>query len=133
MSDGTHGHGTTLSIGGTAVGNIMSISGPDQSRDPIDISTMDSTAKWREQIPGMIDAGEISFDINYDGAAAGTANQLQTALTATAATILVTLPDTSTFSASGFVTALGVAIPFDDKVTQAVSVKLTGAMTYTDV
>jgi len=43
MSTGIHGHGTILS-GATAgvVGNIMSLSGPDQVRDSLDISTMDS-------------------------------------------------------------------------------------------
>ena len=133
MSDGLHGHGTSLSINAIVIGNIVSISGPDQSRDSIDISTMDSTDKWREFTTGMLDAGEITFDLNYDGAAVGTANDLNTAFTAVASTILVTLPDTSSFSASGFITALGTAIPFDDKVSQSVTVKLTGAMTFTDV
>ena len=133
MSDGTHGHGTSLSCGGTAVGNIISLSGPDQSRDSIDISTMDSTSKWREFIPGMIDAGEVTLDLNYDGSAAGTANLLAAHLTSTAETWLVTFPDTSTWSSSGFMTALGHAIPFDDKITQSVTVKFTGSPTYTDV
>ena len=130
MSTGIHGHGTTLSIGGTTVGNITSISGPDQSRDAIDISTMDSTNKWREYIPGMIDAGEVSVDLNFDGTTVSTLLQAQ--LTQTAQTILITFSDsdTATWSASGFITSLGHAIPFDDKVSQTVGMKFTGAATF---
>jgi len=133
MSDGTLGHGAALTINAVDIGNITSISGPNQSRDSVDISTMDSTAKWREFIPGMIDAGEITFDVNYDGSAAGEANKLNTAFTAVASEIIVTLIDGSLFTCDGFVTALGTAIPFDDKITQSITIKLTGAMVYTDV
>jgi len=134
MSDGTHGHGATLagaSVG--TIGNIISVSGPDQSRDSIDISTMDSTNKWREFIPGMIDAGEVTFDVNYDGSAAGNANVLSGALDDAAEVWTITFPDTSTWACSGFVTGLGHAIPFDDKITQSVSIKFSGSPTYTDV
>jgi predicted secreted protein len=135
MSDGIHGHGATLGCGGTTVGNIISIGGPNQTRDPIDISTMDSTSKFREFIPGMIDPGEITFECNYDGTAAGTANTLNTWKTNTANTWTVTFNNngtTSSWACSGFMTALGHAIPFDDKVTQSVTVKCTGVPTYTD-
>jgi predicted secreted protein len=135
MSDGIHGHGATLKCGATAVGNITSISGPSQARDPIDISTMDSTSKHREFIPGMLDAGEISFDCNYDGTAAGSANFLNTWRTNTADTWTVTFNNngtTSSWACKAFITALGHAIPFDDKVTQSVTVKCTGVPTYTD-
>jgi predicted secreted protein len=135
MSDGQHGHGSSLSIGGTTVGNIMSVSGPSEARDPIEISTMDSATKFREFIPGMLDAGEITMEINYDGADGGTANDLDTMLRATNTnySVVVTFDDTSTFTSVGFVTALGHAIPYDDKISQSVSVKLTGVPTFTDV
>ena len=133
MSDGIHGHGTTLAIGAATIGNITSISGPSQARDSIDISTMDSSDKWREFIPGMLDAGEVTFDVNYDATAGETADDLQAAIDDDPADITITLPDTSTFVCSGIVTGVGFAIPFDDKVTQSVTIKLTGAPTFTDV
>ncbi len=138
MSDGLHGHGTTLT-GGTAglIGNIISMSGPNQTRDSIDISTMDSTSKFREFIPGMIDAGEVTFEINYDGADAQTANDLDTALSQAAAetwTILFAGSEASygSWSCSGFVTALSFGNSFEDKITQSVTIKFTGVPTYTD-
>ena len=60
MSDGMIGHGTVLTIGGVTIGNVISISGPDQTRASVDITTMDSTGKWMEFIPGLIDGGYTS-------------------------------------------------------------------------
>ncbi len=135
MSDGTHGHGTVLAIGATTIGNIISITGPGQARDSIDISTMDSTSKFREFIPGMLDAGEATFDVNYDPASGQTANDLNTLLTASAETITITFPPsggTSSWVCSGFITGLGFAVPFDDKITQPITIKFSGVPTYTD-
>ena len=132
---GTHGHGTTLSIGATTIGTVISITGPNQARDSIDISTMDSTDKWREFIPGMLDAGEVTFEVNYDAVSGSTADDLNTLLTATAETVTITFAPTgatSSWSCSGFITALGFATPFDEKITQPVTIKFTGAPTYTD-
>jgi hypothetical protein len=95
---------------------------------------MDSTNKWREKIPGMLDAGEATLEINYDGTAGGTADKLNTLLTATAQTITITFNGTatSTWVCAGFMTGLGHTEPFEDKVTQTVSLAFTGAPTYTD-
>lgn len=135
MSDGTHGHGTTLT-GATSglIGNIMSVAVDGMTRDPIDISTMDSVNKWREFIAGMLDAGEITLDINYDGSAAGIVNALNAALASGALeTWTVVFPDTSSFASSGLVTSLGINSPFDDKMTAPVTIKLSGEPTFTDV
>ena len=151
MSDGEHGQGAKLLYGTvtnptswTAIGNIMSITGPSQTRDPIDISTMESTSKFREFLPGMLDAGEVTMDINYDGSASGEANALNgTAgiFTASAYTFGVSFGDgtntvvtnNSYWYSGGFMTALGHAIPFDDKITQPITIKFTGVRTYVDL
>ena len=103
---GAHGHGTTLATATyTNILNIISITGPNQTRDSIDISTMDSSAKFREFIPGLLDAGELTFDVNYDGRAdagnTGYSNTLNTILTASAETWTLTFPDTSTWACTG--------------------------------
>ena len=134
-SAGTHGHETTLVGGSTGdIGNISNITNT-QTRDSIDITTMDSADKFREFIAGLADAGELTFTVNYDGSAAGTANDLNTAYQAgTSETWTVTFPDTSTWVApGGFITSLGHAIPVDDKITQDVTIKLSGKPTFTDV
>jgi predicted secreted protein len=148
MSDGILGWGASVKIAAaatnlpttnaTAIGNIISIGGPEEARDAIDISTMDSTNKWREFIPGMLDAGELTLEINYDGTALGTANSLATWFTNDSQFFQVTFNDhtqetnKSYIRSGGFLTGLGHAIPFDDKVTQTVTIKLTGQPTYSD-
>ena len=134
-SAGIHGHGATLSIAATAVGNIISISGPEITRDSLDISTMDSPTKHMEFIPGMIDSGEITAELNFDGTTVAALLKNQT--TSSTGAIVITIPDgdgttnKSTYTGTGFITALGHAIPFDDKVTQTVGIKLTSTLALT--
>ena len=142
-SDGQIAHGISLAVSDgtstTTVGNITSIGGPDQSRDAIDISTMDSTNKIREFLPGLIDSGEASIDLNYDSGDGGNADSLQTLLTATVMTWTIKWAESTTTSScssiacAGFITRLGYAIPLGDKITQSLGVKFTGAHTFTDV
>ena len=145
MSAGILGHGATLTVDATTnftagslttIGDITSMGGPDHARDSIDKSTMDSTNKWREFIPGMLDGGEVSVDLNYDGAAAGEASKLNAYLTNATQYWRITLYDHTTASNrsritfAGFMTKLGHAIPFDDKVTQSMTLKVDGAPTH---
>jgi len=127
------GHSATLSIGTNAVGQITNISGPNLTRDSIDVSNMGSTEGWKEHIPGMLDAGECTVDVIYDGGSAAThvSTILHAQLVSTAApgTITVTFPDSGTWAASGFVTSLGHTMPAGDKVTQSVGLKFTGKPT----
>jgi predicted secreted protein len=90
---------------------------------------MGSTSKWREFIPGMLDAGECTADVIYDGGSNATnvSTFLAAQLTQTAQTVTVTFPDNGTWTASGFITSLGHSMPYDDKVTQSVGLKFTGA------
>lgn len=128
----THGHGTTLA-GGTAgtIGNILSVDIGGRARDSLDSSDMDSTDKFREFISGMADEGDLTVEVNYDGANAGIADALDTAYQlGTAETWTITWPDGSTFVCSGFITSLGVATPFEDKITQSLTIKLSGKGTY---
>lgn len=139
MSDVAIGYPTVLEISDTAVGNIISISGANQTREMVDKSTMDSTSKFREKIPGMLDAGDMTIEVNYDGAATGTANDLNNALVSTATALLVEMiftdPDaaTSEWQCYGQVTGVGFAAAYDDKVTQSVTISFTGVPTFTKV
>ncbi len=159
MSDGEHGHGTILAASivtnpssMTAIGNVISITGPGQTRDAIEKSTMDSTSKHREFIPGMLDVGETTFDVNYDGSSGGNAaimggtnaatGLLKNTNTAMMYTIgffdgtngtgITNITNHSFFQCKGMMTGLGHAIPFDDKITQPVTIKFTGVSTFTD-
>jgi len=129
MAD-VHGHGTTLTIGGTAVGSITGITGPNKSRATVDVTSFDSTSRTREyEALRYADSGELTIDLKYDASTAtnSPAKILRAAYTGNAnSAIVITLSNSETFTCDGHVTALGHAIPLDDKVTQSVSIKLTG-------
>lgn len=130
----------TAVTSGTSIGKITNIGGPNMTKGSIPASSADSTNKWVDFLPGMIDAGELTVDVKYDGTASGTANNLSTIFAGTgtyAVGIFVndhTTPTSkSNWVCAGFLTALGHAIPHDGLVTQSVGIKLSGQPTYTDL
>lgn len=130
-----HGWGAKLMIGGTSGTNLASVTNitlAGQSRTAIPTSSMDSPSKYNEFMPGMVDAGEITLDLLYDGT---TITQLlHSQMTATANIVTLTFYDGTTtaskISCRAFLTDLGHQIPMDDAVTQSVSFKLTGVPTF---
>lgn len=123
------GHGSTFSIGVTAIAEVLSISGPSLTRETVDATSMDSATRHREFISGLRDAGEVSLELNYTEAGF-------TALKAeydddTAGAYTIDLANGDTFAFSGFLTELTSEHPLDDKVTISATFKITGAVTYT--
>ena len=128
MSD-VHGHGTTLTVGGTTVGEIFNISGPDKTRQTVDTTSFDSTGSTREHTPlRFSDSGEVTLDLKYNADAATNASQILRGVYKDNENVefVMTLSNAETLTFDGHITALGHSIPLDDKVTQSVSVKLTG-------
>ena len=147
MSDGLIGRAAVLSVGdttvvssATAIGNIQQITWDGQTRDSVEITTMSSPDKTKEFIPGLSDPGELSADINCDPTSGGTSNDLNTFFTNGTQYWFVALPrqDGATtqgayWYAAGFLTKPdGLSVPDDDKITQSLTVKLTGSVTYAD-
>ena len=130
MSDGSIGHGTTLT-GSTSgvIGNVISVSVGGRTRDMIDKSTMDSTDKFREYMAGMADDGELTVECNFDdGAISVTLNAAFHAATSETWTIDF---GTKTWAITGIITGLDVNDPFDDKQTVSFTIKATGKGTWT--
>jgi hypothetical protein len=142
MSTGIHGYGAVLKMGSAAssvasLANISSISGPNMTRDSVDISTLTSTNITKEFIPGLVDGGEITCELNYNETDA-------VILTGTTYGINnhypvyweIEFPDTasisaaSSFNGAGFITSLGHTLDTGSKISQSVTIKLTGAVTY---
>jgi predicted secreted protein len=59
------GDGATPTEGFTTIAELKSISGPDLSRDSLDVTTHNSPGRWRQFIAGLKDGGQITFNINY--------------------------------------------------------------------
>ena len=129
------GQGATLKIGAVAIVAVRDISGPGWKTNAIDVSTRDSLA--RKFLPGMYDAGEITFDIVYDpdtATHAATASGLVALQAAgTVSSYVLTLMDTSPtiITFSGFVTKFDLKTPMDGAMTADVTVKISGIPVFT--
>lgn len=125
------GVGTTFKRAGVAVAEVNSITGPNSTRNQIDVTSLDSTGGYKEFIGGFRDGGEVTLNMNFTKATYGLMqNDFEDdALVA----YLVTLSDASatTIGFNGFVQNLGFAVPTDDKVTADVTIKVTGPVTIT--
>lgn len=114
-----------------AVAEVNSISGPDISRDTIDVTTLDSTGGYREFIGGFRDGGEISLDMNFTLATYGLLKVDFEASASKNYQIVFSDTGATMFAFTGWVTNMGMAVPLDDKVTASVTIKVDGQITIT--
>jgi len=133
---GQSAYGTMLKIGGTAgvaAANVTKIDGPAPSLDTIDVTAHDSAGAWREYIGGLLDAGEVSLDLNFDPAAvthknaAGGLQYLMLQRTASAFALVFPQAGNPTYTFNAFVTKFTRTMQFDGALDGSVTLKITGA------
>lgn len=103
----TPGKGTTITIGGTLIGQVVSISGPNRSFGTVECTHLTSNCK--EYIKTIGDNGEITFTINLDYSDASH-TALETAYASKEASEFVVThpsPESKTETFSAYVTGLG--------------------------
>ncbi len=122
---------TTLSPGNVyeTIANVTNISGPQRSRETIDVTAHDSPEGWMEFIGGLKDGGEVSLDINYDPGE--TTHDLDDDFDdATPRNYqIVILPDTDdehTWTLTAVMTGLEDEFPYDDKMGRSMTLKVSG-------
>jgi hypothetical protein len=117
----------------TDLGELIEISGPDMTRAAIDASHSLSDGNYKEFIPGMKDAGEISETIALVPSAGATdphALLVADFESETKQPYRLLFPDGATYWLfNGIVTGLGHAIPIEDRMTVAITIKVTGKPT----
>ena len=117
----------------TTVAEVKSISGPELSRDTLDVTNMDSTGNFREFVATLQDGGSVSFDINLIGDNTSQ-NNLDTDMNnGTARNFQMLLPNVGAtlYSFTGLVTGFSVAVEIDGIITASITIKITGAVTRT--
>lgn len=128
------GNGATPTEVFTTVAGVRSISGPSTETDEADVTTHSSAAQgaYREFILTLIDAGSIEFDMNYDpddtthqGVRSDFTGRVKRNWE------LVMPGAIETISFSGYVKTFSFDFPVDDAITAKVSIRLTGAVTFT--
>ena len=130
MTDAITGFGTTIAGGSTLSSGISAytIPIPEGSVDDIDLTSPDSTNKWKVHTAGFKDAGSLVVEIHFDKAnvaeiisAKGGANETWT----------ITFSDGSTYACSGYISGIGGEAPYAAKVPFRFSIQLSGEPTFT--
>ncbi len=110
------------------VAEVTSITWPGYSRDAIDATHMNSEDQFREYIPGLMDAGEVTIELNY---VPNHADVIIAALTAAATgQFKITAANGANVVFKAIVTAYQPQAPVDDKMTASATFKITGKPTW---
>jgi hypothetical protein len=128
-------YGSTLSIGGSSVSEIISLSVGGSSVAEIDVSTIDSATK--SFTTGIEDGGTVSLEVftpaNYSG---GIAALVPTAGTTTASACVINFGNPSgayiTASFSALIVSHSIAAAMDTGVRSSVTLKLTTTITWSN-
>ena len=124
----TKSFGTTVTVGGTAIGGLTNISRSGADRNFPDITTHDSAGGYKEYTTGLKDGGTCELSGMFDATNAG--QDLLRAGSDAVQACVITLPSGTTISFSGFIQPPNEEVPLDDAVTFSASIKITGAITY---
>jgi len=114
----------------TAIGQLVSVGGPDASVEDIDVTNFDSTNRAREHLEGMIEGGEIKFTAVYAATAQAAIAGILTS-TSTTKAILIQFEDLGHFHCQGYLNAYGIEPAADkDGVKGSFGWKVSGLPTF---
>lgn len=127
------GNGASPEVFAT-IAEVSSISGPSITLETIDVTTHSSGEPWRQFVGGLLDGGEVSFDINFipTNATHGySAGLLKDMTDRTQRNFQLVFPDNlaTTWAFTGLVTAFECSEAIDDVIKASVTVKLSGKPT----
>lgn len=138
VSNAFSGIGTTFQRGDmasneafVAIAEVKNISGPDISRDFIDVTSLDSDSGYREIIGGFRDAGQVVLTMNYTR---DSYDDLKVDFDTDASKnyrIVFGDPNATTYDFAGWVVGLNHTVPFDEAVSMEATVKIDGPITLT--
>lgn len=122
-----------------AVGEVTSLNLDGLSASTIDVSNI--TSRFRQFIPGIIDSGTISCEVNLDADDANQAAMIDlldaSATSPSPKSFLLEYGDTNNkgakFECVGIVTSMSFKGAVGEAVTASISIKLTGSINFVDV
>lgn len=128
--------------GGTvyvAVGQVKDIAGPAIARGDIDVTDHDSSLGYREFLPGLVDGGNYTFTIGWDGQNANHLQGVGTGLMgdfeqdgctlSTWEHTLTQCAGTAVLTFAGYVNAFTMNNAVEGEVTADIGVKISGKPT----
>jgi predicted secreted protein len=137
MTEAIFAQGTLLKLGDggspetfTTISEVRSINGPTLGADTVEVTSHDSPLGYREFIAGLLQAGELSFELNFQPTDA--THDAQTGLIAamqsrsTRNFQLVFPGAIATWQFSAFVTRFEMGAPVDSNLKATVTLQITG-------
>jgi len=129
--DATIGHNTLFQrdpgTGSYAtLAEVTSITPPNLARDTIDGTHMLSTDRYREFISGLRDGGEANIELSFIPGGSAMTALLIDFQSNSAVPYKIVFPNSQSWTFDAFVTSLGPEAPLDDKMSMAVTFKITG-------
>lgn len=108
------------------IGNLVDFSGPDGSRNIIGTSNLSSTAATK--MAGLLDEGNFNFNINLDPSVTSHQNLRTAHHDGQVREFKVTFTDSGAAELhfNAIMQSAPISGPFDDKVTQSVTLAITG-------
>lgn len=113
------------------IAEVTSISGPNRSREMIEVTHMESPGGYREYLPSIKDGGSVSFDLNFlpgDSSQQGLISDLDNG-TIRNFQLIFTDASTTTYEFAGYVESFEITSSPDEALTASCSIKLTGDIT----
>lgn len=143
MTDAIAAYGTLLKKGDggdpetfTTIAEVGNLSPPQLGLDAVEATSHDSTNGWREFIGALLEAGEVTFDLNFIPTHA--THDASTGLIAdmvnrTKRNFQLVFPDVSNtiWAFTALVTNFNPSAPVDNKLSASVTLKVTGQPTLT--
>jgi len=124
----TAGSGTATPNTYTQIKNFKTFTGLDGQPSDIDISNLDSVAK--EFMPGLVDNGMFSGEVDRDTADAGQLALDAARVSSATKLFKLVLPNAATASFSGYAKKFGLTGGVDQVVKAPFEVRITGAVTW---
>lgn len=128
------GDGATGTEGFTTIAEVSNISGPNLSLETIEVTNHSSTAGWKERIGGLLDGGEVTFDLNFQPTATThsySAGLVKDMVNRTKRNFKLVFPDGSstTWQFAALVSKFSPKAPVNGQLSASVSLMISGQPT----
>ena len=119
----------TISATPTLIPHVIDYTGPSLSAETVDVTDMDSTSNYEENLPGKRMIGDLRLNLHFDPSSA-VHQYLQDNVGVGGETILITHADDTTVTYTATITGCEEAGQQNDKLVVAVTIRGTGVPTF---
>lgn len=115
----------------TTVAEIKNLTGPQRQQSIIEVTHMESPNAYREYIASLLDAGEVTYDMNFTNVTSqqNIIADLENRVTRNFQIVFVTAAGTVTYDFAALVTKFDHSFSMEAAIAAAVTMKVTGAIT----